>query len=84
MLQWVSLVMGGSEKCISFPLYSPLWVVLMSLQKKILRGLWTTGKFGEGSAVKEVRRISNFNYNFTKLKQTDFEEKNSQKMCFYH
>jgi len=44
--------MVGSEKCSSFPLYSPLWVALVALRKKeTWRGLWTAGKFGEGIAV---------------------------------
>lgn len=70
--------MVGSEKCSSFPLYSPLWVVLVALQKKTWRGLWTAGRFGEGTAVKEVS-MSNFDYDFTKIKQIGFVEKKKKK-----
>lgn len=75
--------MVASEKCSSFPLYSPLWVVLVALQKKTWRGLWTAGRFGEGTAVKEVR-MSNFDYDFTKIKQIGFvKKKKKARKCVF-
>lgn len=63
------------ENFSSFPLYScsACGFVEGNLER-------LTGRSGEGTMVKEVRRISMFNYNFTKLKQIGFRGKKPENM----
>lgn len=55
-------------------------VVPVVLWKEIWTGLQTAGRSGEGTVVKEVRRISKLNYDFTKLKEIGFREKKQENM----
>lgn len=53
----------------------PIVPLLVVLRKDIWRSLQTAGRSGEGTVVKEVRRIFKFNYDFIKLKRIGFREK---------